>query len=219
VPPVVSTTTGGAPSDAVILFNGGDLSAWQSAKTGQPAPWAVEDGAMVVVPGTGDICTRVAFGDIQLHIEFREPKVVVGNGQGRGNSGVLFMGLYELQVLDSHNNPTYVNGQAGAIYKQVPPLVNASKPPGEWQTYDAVWVAPRFSTEGKVLSPARLTLFHNGVLVQLCSTSTGPTMNQGHPHYFKHPAKLPLMLQEHRNPVAFRNIWVRELALPEQNSP
>jgi hypothetical protein len=139
----------------------------------------------------------------------------VGSGQGRGNSGIYFMGLYELQILDSWQNPTYANGQAAAIYKQHPPLVNASSRPGEWQTYDVVFIAPRFAVDGRLLTPARMTAFHNGVLVQHDAVLRGPTVFRGEPRYAPHAAKLPLVLQDHRNLVAFRNIWVRELALPE----
>jgi len=174
----------------------------------------LEAGAMVVVPGAGDIRTKASFGDIQLHLEFCEPAVVIGDSQDRGNSGVFFMGLYELQVLDSHDNPTYVNGQAGAVYKQYPPLVNPSRLPGQWQTYDAVWIAPRFAADGTLESPGRLTVFYNGVLVQNGVALLGQTRNAGHARYVAHPAKLPLVLQEHHNPVAFRNIWIRELTLP-----
>jgi hypothetical protein len=213
VPPVVSAPDHGVPSDAVVLFDGTSLDAWEAYKGDQPAPWSVEGGAMVIVPHSGDIRTKRSFGDIQLHLEFRTPAKVVGSSQGRGNSGVFFMGLYELQVLDSYNNPTYVNGQAGAVYKQTPPLVNPARPPGEWQSYDAVWLAPRFSADGQVLRPAHLTLFYNGVLVQYNTTVLGPTRNVGHPHYFVHPERLPLVLQEHHNPDAYRNIWVRELTL------
>jgi len=214
VPPVVTAPAGGIPSDAVALFDGRNLDAWVSAKHDGPAPWKLEDGAMVIVPKSGDIRTKASFGDIQLHLEFREPAKVEGDGQHRGNSGVIFMGLYELQVLDSTNNATYVNGQAGAIYKQAAPLVNASRPPGEWQSYDAVWIAPRFAVDGPLKSPARLTLFHNGILVQDHVALLGPTRNVGAAYYIPHPAKLPLVLQEHNGPVAFRNIWVREISLP-----
>jgi hypothetical protein len=159
--------------------------------------------------------TKQAFGDVQLHLEFRTPAKVVGDGQGRGNSGIYFMGLYELQILDSWQNPTYANGQAASIYKQIPPLVNASRQPGDWQSYDVVFIAPRFAADGKLLRPARMTAFHNGVLVQHDVTLRGPTVFRGEPKYSPHAAKLPLLLQDHRNPVAFRNIWVRELSLPE----
>jgi len=215
VPPVISAPAGGIPSDAIVLFDGRNLDAWESAKApGQPAPWKLEDGIMICSPKTGYIRTKASFGDIQLHLEFRTPAVVVGDGQGRGNSGVFFMGLYELQILDSYNNPTYVNGQAASIYKQHAPLVNASRPPGEWQTYDAVWIAPRFSTDGKLVTPARVTVFHNGVIVQHDVVLPGRTDWHGTLPYVAHASKLPLQLQDHGNLTAFRNIWVREITLP-----
>ena len=178
---------------------------------------------MVVVPSPKpcDQRTKRAFGDVQLHLEWRAPSAAHGAGQDRGNSGVFFMGLYELQILDSFDNPTYVNGQAGAVYKEHAPLVNASRPAGEWQSYDVVFIAPRFAPDGVVLAPARLTAFHNGVLVQHDVALTGPTPNGPTfhrptlPPYAAHAAKLPLVLQDHRHPVAFRNIWIRELATPE----
>ena len=184
---------------------------------------------MVVIPTPAparpcDQQTKRAFGDIQLHAEFRTPAVVKGNGQDRGNSGVFFMGLYELQILDSTNNPTYVNGQSGSVYKEHAPLVDASRGPGEWQVYDAIFIAPRFSADGKLLSPARITAFQNGVLVQFNVALTGPTPNGPTynlpklPPYEAHAAKLPLLLQDHRTPVSFRNIWVRELNLPDTKS-
>ena len=231
VPPVVSAPTNGVPSDAIVLFNGTSLDGWEPS-IADNLPWRLENGAMVVVSGkvSPEEAARVAatpgrhpdskhagfrtpreFGDVQLHLEFRTPAEVKGKGQGRGNSGVFFMGLYELQVLDSYDNPTYVNGQAGSIYKQHPPLVNASRPPGEWQTYDVVFIAPRFTPGGALATPARMTVFHNGVLVQHDVTLSGPTEYQGQPKYVAHAAKLPLMLQDHGNPVAFRNIWIREL--------
>jgi len=216
VPPVITAPAGGIPSDAIVVFDGKNLDNWESAKNpGQPAPWRLEDGAVIVEPKTGDIRTKQSFGDIQLHLEFREPVKIVGDSQGRGNSGVFFMGLYELQVLDSYNNPTYVNGQVGSIYKQHVPLVNAARPPGEWQTYDAVFLAPRFDAAGQLLRPAYFTVFHNGVLIQYHVAARGPTAWRGTPPYVAHPAKLPLQLQEHGNPVAFRNIWIREITLPE----
>ena len=222
VPPVVAAPAGGVPADAVILFAGKNLEAWESASpTGQP--WSVVDGALVVPAGRpGDWRTKQAFGDVQLHLEFRTPAEVRGDGQGRGNSGVFFMGLYELQILDSYENKTYVNGQAASVYKEHAPLVNPSRPPGEWQTYDVVFVAPRFAADGTLRRPARLTAFHNGVLVQHDVVLTGPTPNGPSfhqpklPPYAAHAAKLPLVLQAHGNPVAFRNIWVRELTLPEK---
>lgn len=216
VPPVVSAPAGQPPADAVVLFSGHDFSAWTPEVAGS-AGWKIEDGAMVVVPKAGGLHTNAAFGDIQLHLEWRAPSVVKGNGQGRGNSGIFFMGLYELQVLDSYNNPTYVNGQAGSIYKQHPPLANVNRPPGEWQVYDAVFVAPRFSPDGKLLSPARVTAFLNGVLVQYNVELRGPTEYRGQPVYKPHAAKLPLSLQDHGDLVAYRNIWVRELSLPAAN--
>lgn len=225
IPPVVAAPAAGLPSDAIVLFDGKNLDAWEPARA-DGHPWKIEDGAMVVVPTPApappcDQRTKRAFGDVQLHLEFRTPAAVKGDGQNRGNSGVFFMGLYELQILDSADNPTYVNGQAGSVYKEHAPLVNASRPPGEWQTFDAVFIAPRFAADGRLTSPARLTAFHNGVLVQhdvelTGPTPNGPTYNQPKlPPYAAHAAKLPLLLQDHRNPVAFRNIWVREINLPE----
>jgi Domain of Unknown Function (DUF1080) len=226
VPPVVTATAGSIPSDAIVLFDGKNLDNWAPASQERQEfhlkdghPWKIEDGAMVVVPTPSpgrpcDQATQQSFGDVQLHLEFRTPAEAKGTSQDRGNSGVFFMGLYELQVLDSYNNPTYVNGQAGSVYKQHPPLVNASRPPGEWQTYDAVFVAPRFAADGKLVSPARLTAFHNGVLVQNDVVLKGPTVYRGQPAYKAHAEKLPLLLQDHRHPVAYRNIWVRELQLP-----
>jgi hypothetical protein len=221
VPPSVAAPAGGIPSDAIVLFDGKSLDAWEPAQP-DGRPWVMEDGAMVIPGGKlGDVRTKRSFGDIQLHLEWRTPAVVKGDGQGRGNSGVFFMGLYELQILDSSNNPTYVNGQAAALYKEHAPLVNASRGPGEWQVYDAVFIAPRFSAEGKLISPARLTAFHNGVLVHYDASFTGPTPNgptyhlPGLPRYAAHAAKLPLVLQDHRNPVAFRNIWVREINISD----
>lgn len=213
VPPVVVAEPGRPPSDAIVLFDGRSLDSWESI-SGEPARWRIDGDSFVVVPKTPNIRTRQAFGDIQLHLEFRTPSPPSGESQHRGNSGIFFMGAYELQVLDSYRNATYVNGQAGAVYKQHPPLVNASRPPGEWQTYDAVFVAPRFTSAGKLQSPGRLTVFHNGVLVQHDVEITGPTVNRGVKPYAPHPAELPLMLQNHGDPVAFRNIWVRKLALP-----
>lgn len=200
---------GDPPSDAVILFDGKDLSKWSGEKGGD-AKWDVKDGAMTVVKGAAGIKTRQTFGDIQLHLEWREPLTVSGEGQGRGNSGVFFQERYELQVLDSYENETYVNGQAGAMYKQYPPLVNATRKPGEWQSYDVVFTAPRFSDNGALIVPAHITVFHNGVLVQNNSTLWGPTENVGSPRYSAH-GKGSLMLQDHGDPVSYRNIWVREL--------
>lgn len=200
---------GDAPSDAVILFDGKDLSKW-SSEAGGPAKWEVKDGAMTIVPGTGGIKTNQTFGDIQLHLEWRVPANVKGEGQDRGNSGIFFQERYELQVLDSYENQTYVNGQAGAIYKQYIPLVNPTRKAGEWQTYDVVFNAPRFSENGSLISPARMTAFLNGVLIQNNSSIWGRTENQGSPAYSNH-GKGSIMIQDHSHSDSFRNIWVREL--------
>ncbi len=211
VPPVVTPGTGTAPpSDAIVLFDGKDLSQWEKG-SGEPAPWEVGDGAFTVVPGTGGIQTKQGFGDVQLHIEWRSPEVVKGDGQGRGNSGVFFMGRYEVQVLDSYDNHTYPNGQAASVYKQHIPLVNACRKPGEWQTYDIIFTAPKFNEHGRVSHPARVTVIHNGVLVQNNVELWGTTQYIGLPTYTKHEDKLPLGLQDHGDLVSFRNIWVREL--------
>ena len=198
------------PSDAIVLFDGTDLSKWRDGKGG-PARWAVQDGAMVVVPKTGTHQTIDEFGDVQLHIEFATPAVVAGSGQDRGNSGVFLMGRYELQVLDSYNNPTYPDGQAGAIYGQFPPLVNASRPPGQWQSYDIVFTAPRFNGD-TLVSPARMTVLHNGVLIQKDAVLIGGTVHRAVGTYKPHPEAGPIQLQDHGNPTKFRNSWVRRLA-------
>jgi len=218
LPPVVEPGTSGAgaqlappPSDAVILFDGKDLSHWRGQDGGR-ARWKVENGYMEVVPGSGNIRSQEAFGDCQLHLEWATPAPATGEGQGRGNSGVFLMGLYEIQVLDSYQNRTYADGQAAAVYGQYPPLVNASRPPGQWQSYDIVFHPPRFDPQGKLLRTARVTVLHNRVLVQDNVELTGPTAHKRRPPYQPHPAKLPLALQDHGNPVRFRNIWVRELA-------
>jgi len=217
VPPVITpgtsstqATPGKAPSDAVVLFDGKNLSEWLD-KDGGPAKWKVENGYFEVVPKTGYIHTKRAFGDCQLHVEFSEPVPPKGESQERGNSGVFLMGLYEIQVLDSYENKTYADGQAAAVYGQYPPLVNASRPPGQWQTYDVVFHGPRFDQSGKLLRPARVTVFHNGVLVQDNVELTGPTEHGERPPYKAGPEKLPLALQDHGDPVRFRNIWMREL--------
>jgi len=199
-----------APSDATVLFDGTDLSAWESVGGGD-ARWQVEDGAMTAIADAGDIATRQGFADVQLHVEWRTPVDVVGDGQGRGNSGVFLMQRYEVQVLDSYDNRTYSNGQAGSIYKQHMPLVNASRAPGEWQSYDIVFRAPRFASDGSVAHPAILTVLHNGVLVQDHAVLSGPTVYIGDPAYEAHGAREPIQLQDHGNPVSYRNIWVRDL--------
>ncbi len=214
MPPVVDPGPAGAPapvpSDAVVLFDGKSLSGWETAK-GAPAPWKLQDGYMEVVPKSGAIRTRQAFGDCQLHVEWASPSPAVGDGQDRGNSGVFLMSTYEVQVLDSYNSKTYADGMAGAIYGQYPPLVNASRKPGEWQTYDIVFHAPRFDAAGAVLSPARLTVLHNGILVQDDEELTGPTAHKARPPYKAHADRLPIELQDHSHPVRFRNIWIRPL--------
>ena len=201
---------GRPPSDAVVLFDGKDLSQW-TTDDGQPAKWKVADGVMEVVPHSGLIHTRQPFGDCQLHVEFAEPVPPVGEGQERGNSGVFLMGLYEIQVLDSYQSKTYADGQASAVYAQFPPQVNASRPPGQWQAYDIIFHGPRFDKDGKVSRPARVTVLHNGVLVQDNVEPSGPTGHHVRPPYKPTPDKLPLSLQDHGNPVRFRNIWIREL--------
>lgn len=201
---------GKPPSDAIVLFDGQDTFAWVG-RDGGPVGWKVENGYMEVVHGTGNIETRQHFGDCQLHIEWATPNVVEGEGQGRGNSGVFLMGRYEIQVLDSYDNITYADGHAAAIYGQYPPLVNASRGPGEWQTYDIFFVAPRWE-KGTLVSPAYVTVVHNGVLVHHHQAIQGPTGHRRLASYDEpHPPEGPLMLQDHRNPVRFRNIWIREL--------
>ncbi|UJH90807.1 DUF1080 domain-containing protein [Antarcticibacterium sp. 1MA-6-2] len=213
VPPVISSgkSTTTPPGDAIVLFDGTNLSSWEGEREGAEAKWIVEQGNMTVNPGTGGIKTKQGFGDIQLHLEWRSPSQIKGEGQGRGNSGVFIMGKYELQILDSYENNTYTNGQAGSIYKQSPPLVNATNPPGEWNTYDVIFTAPRFNDKGMLVTPARITVLHNGVLVQNNFELRGPTEYIGIPNYTAHEDKLPIHLQDHGNPVSFRNIWVREL--------
>src|SRR6266700_564771 len=207
-------TPGRAPSDAVVLFDGKDLSRWVDGN-GKPAKWKVENGHMEVVAKTGNISTRDSFGDCQLHVEFAEPTPASGESQERGNSGVFLMGLYEIQVLDSYENKTYADGQASAVYGQYPPLVNASRPPGQWQSYDIIFHGPRFDKEGKLVRAARVTVLHNGVLVQDNVEPTGPTEHGQRPPYKAHAEKLPLGLQDHGNPVRFRNIWIREMKSAE----
>jgi hypothetical protein len=202
---------GTPPSDAIVLFDGTDLGEWIH-EDGREAGWTVEDGVATVAPGTGNIRTRRGFGDIQLHIEWRTPEEIVGEGQGRGNSGLFLMELYEVQILDSHENRTYSNGQAGSIYKQHIPLVNASLAPGEWQSYDVVFIAPRFDPAGGLVNPAYMTVFHNGVLIQNHVELQGSTVYRGFPEYEAHGDREPILLQDHSNPVSFRNIWVREIS-------
>lgn len=238
VPPVV--TPGDVlgleepPSDAIILFDGEDLSEWQKPQfrgepttadgveemlkkwdenfTHEEAQWNISDGDLVVNPGTGAIETKQGFDNFQLHIEWLAPVDEGKSGQGYSNSGVFLMSLYEIQVLNSYENETYSNGQAGSIYKQHIPLVNASRPPGEWQAYDIIFKAPEFNNDGSLVSPARVTAFHNGVLIQDNVELEGPTVYIDEPRYVSHPDEMPLRLQDHGNPVRFRNIWIRPLS-------
>lgn len=207
---------GSAPSDAVVLFGGKDLSGWQSVKDKGPAKWKIEQGYAEVVPGTGDIESREHFGDCQLHLEFACPSVVKGDSQGRGNSGVFLLGRYEIQVLDGYQNPTYADGITASIYGQYPPLVNACRAPGQWQSYDAVFIAPRFEGS-KLVSPAFLTLFHNGILVHHRQEALGPTGHRNLSNYNDpHPSTGPLKLQDHGDLVRYRNIWYRPLTSYDQ---
>ncbi len=204
---------GMAPSDAIILFDGSDVNKeWEDSR-GNPTKWVVQDGALVCVKGSGVVQTKRKFNDFQLHIEWKSPENVIGDGQGRGNSGVYLQGLYEVQVLDSYNNTTYKQGQAGALYKQYAPLVNASRKPGEWQSYDIIYTAPRFGKDTTTyFTPPRVTVLHNGVLIQNNVSLRGPTLYIGIPEYSVKPhGAMPLVLQDHGNPVAYRNIWIREL--------
>lgn len=199
------------PSDAVVLFDGTSLDAWEHPD-GRAPSWTLEAGAYFAVkPGTGPLRTKQGFGEVQLHLEWMVPPSVEGEGQDRGNSGVYLMGTYEVQILDSHENPTYADGQAAAIYGQYPPLVNATRPQGEWQSYDIVFRRPHFDDEGALVAPARMTIYHNGVLVQDHVELTGPTAWKERPPYEAHAARLPLRLQDHGHPIRFRNVWLREL--------
>jgi hypothetical protein len=221
LPPVVKPATastqeqpGKPPSDAVVLFDGKDLSQWVGMD-GRPTKWIVKDGYMECVKGSGYIRTLQNFGDCQIHVEWAAPVPGEGEGQGRGNSGVFFgLDRYEVQVLDSFGSKTYADGSAGSLYGQYPPLANVCRPPGEWQTYDIVYSAPRFDAEGKSLSPVRLTIFQNGVLIQNNVALVGPTSWLERAPYQAHPEKQPIALQDHGNPVRFRNIWLRELGKP-----
>jgi hypothetical protein len=216
-PPVVTPPTemtqerpGKAPSDAVILFDGTSLDGWVHTGKGTPASWKVENGYMEVAPKSGGIETRQHFGDCQLHLELCEPAVVKGEGQGRGNSGVFPMGRYEIQVLDCYNNLTYPDGTSAAIYGEFPPLANACRPPGVWSTYDIIWVGPRFDGE-KFVSPARVTVFFNGIVVHHDVALIGPTTHRKVLAYSAHPPVGPLHLQDHGDLLRYRNIWYRPL--------
>lgn len=218
-PPVVApgafSQNAAPPGDALVLFDGKDMSQWRDRKTGGPALWTVADG--VATTAKGDIVTTNKFGDIQLHLEFREPMPSKDSGQGRGNSGIFFMGLYEVQIVDCFNSKTYADGTAGSLYGQHPALANACRPPGEWQTYDIVFTAPRFGADGAVVSPAYATVILNGVVVQNHQAFRGATNWRVPGNYSPHAAELPLGLQYHNNAVAFRNIWVRPV--PRVNEP
>ncbi len=212
VPPVVASgqTMNTPPSDAIVLFDGTTTNEW-AHQDRSAVKWTIEDGKnLVVEAGTGEIVSRREFGDIQLHLEFRTPAKVAGDGQNRGNSGVFLQGRYELQILDNYENKTYTNGQVGSVYKQSVPLANPSRRPGEWQTYDIVFTAPRFNDDGIRIAPGYVTALLNGVLVQNHTMILGTTEYIGQPKNIAH-GKAPLILQDHGNPTAFRNIWVREL--------
>jgi len=213
---------GAAPADAIVLFDGSSLDAWERTADDMPARWVLEDAAMTVAPGVGTIKTKPRFGDIQLHVEWRPSATIEGEGQSRGNSGIFLHSLFELQILDSWNNPTYINGQAGSVYLQYPPLVNASKPPGQWQSYDIVFTAPVYSGN-QLASPAKLTVFQNGILVQNDVELKGATFTST-PEYSAQcepysqdgrqqdcTGDMPITLQDHGQVVSYRNIWVREL--------
>jgi len=204
-PPVVDPgPVGGPPADAIVLFDGKDLSAWHDGDR-----WLVEDG--VATCRGGGITSKQAFGDCQIHVEWSAPMKIQGRGQGRGNSGIYIMKKYEVQILDSYQNETYFDGQAASIYKQTPPMVNAMRKPGEWNTYDIVFTAPQFNEDGSVKKPTYITALHNGVLVVNHFELLGATYWHLPPQYEKHPDKMPIMIQDHGNPVRFRNIWVREI--------
>jgi len=199
-----------APSDAIVLMNGTNMNEWESTKGGK-AKWKLENGEMTVVKKTGSIRTKRSFGDCQLHVEWRSPAIVKDDSQDRGNSGIFLQERYEVQVLDSYDNKTYVNGQAGSIYKQYIPLVNACRPPGVWQTYDIIYKAPVFKDNGEIDKPAYITVIQNGVLIQNHVEILGNTAHSSAPSYKKHGTKEPISLQDHGSPVSYRNIWIREL--------
>jgi hypothetical protein len=215
---------GGPPSDAIVLFDGHDLSHWQASASsitkkggsGSNEPeWKLDNGYFEVVPKTGDLITKEKFGDVQLHVEWSEPADITGTSQARGNSGVILMSRYEIQVLDSYNSPTYADGQAGAIYGQWPPLANPMRKPGEWQAYDIVFIAPKFDGD-KVVEPAYFTVFLNGVMLHNHKASMGPMVYRQVAHYTPHAPEEPLMLQNHNSKVRFRNIWARRLPAYDQ---
>lgn len=201
---VPGKTNNAPPSDAIVLFDGTNLDQWDGAEN-----WEIKRG--MAIPGGGSIFSKQRFGDIQLHIEWSAPPKIEGSGQGRGNSGVFFMGRYEVQILDSYQNPTYFDGQAGAVYKQTPPMVNAMRRPGQWNTYDTIFTAPTFGVDTRLTRPAYVTVIHNGIVVQNHFQIFGHTWYHKPPHYEPHPPKEPIKLQFHKDAVRFRNIWVREL--------
>lgn len=218
VKPGVSNLPLAPPSDATVLFDGTSLDAWRNADGG-PVNWVIRDGVMEPVDGGGSAYSAQGFGDVQLHVEWASPTKVQGKGQGRGNSGIVFQSQFEVQILDSFDNPTYADGQAGAIYGQYPPLVNASRGPGEWQSYDVVFRAPRFHGDGGLKAPARITVLHNGVLIQDSARPLGPTSWMQYYNYSRREPPPPLVLQYHGNPVRFRNIWVRALSAEDIEPP
>lgn len=219
-PPVVTAGSPAnmPPSDAVVLFDGRNADQFESVEGGAAA-WKVQDGALTVVPRSGSIKTKQAFGDCQLHVEWASPNPPQGQDQGRGNSGIILMGMFEMQVLDSFHADTYADGQAAAVYGQYPPIVNASRPPGEWQTYDIIFHRPRFNEQGLLTDRARVTLLQNGVLVQDDVELSGPTAYHNRPPYFPSPDRMPFVLQDHGTPVRYRNIWIRELGHEPERVP
>lgn len=218
---VVEAPVTAAPSDAIVLFDGKNLDQWVSVKDpSKPASWTVDNGVFTVKKGTGNIQTKESFQDYQLHMEWKVPATIQGKEQGRGNSGLFLASIgpgdagYELQILDSYQNRTYANGQAGSIYKQFPPLKNVTRKPGEWNVYDIIFIGPRFKEDGSLFSPARVTVLHNGVLIQNNTELRGPTQYIGLPSYNKAHGKAPIKLQDHGDPseaISFKNIWIREL--------
>ncbi|MGN0003458.1 MAG: DUF1080 domain-containing protein [Sphingobacterium composti] len=208
---IVHTSPNKAPSDAIVLFDGTNLNQWESAKTKSTnAPWTINDGVLAVKPGTGDIQTKQLFEDFQLHLEWKSPDIIKGEGQGRGNSGVFLQGLYEIQILDNNNNPTYVNGQAASLYKQRQPLISAVKSAGEWHIYDILYTAPKFNKDNILIAKGSVTVLHNGVVVHYNTQIEGTTEYIGMPKVVPHGAG-PIILQDHGDLVSFRNIWIRPL--------
>lgn len=212
VPKIVDTFDNLAPSDAIILFDKDSLNNWQKIN-GNPADWEVNSNIFTIKPGTGDILTKQKFSNVQFHIEWRAPRLSGESGQNRGNSGIFFQERYELQILDSYNNKTYTNGQAGSIYKQFVPLVNASREPYVWQNYDVIFIAPTFNDDGSINTRANMTVFHNGILVQYKVILEGATTYIGKPKYDFHNNG-SILLQDHGSKISFRNIWVREIEVP-----